>query len=244
VTYRTRSRTIGLLLVVAALAAGAASAQEISDVAAFVVAQSYPQLGSGVTASDPVLLLVVGKGCVHPVGGVPRDGNTFTVTLESLPPPPILPVPCSTFVFDFFLDRLAAGTYQVRVVGDGQLLRQSSFLVAPPSPALAVDGTSYLFELQFALPGAAPQAAYGVALGAFAGYFWFFAPGSPEVQVRLIDGRPLNGHRWLFVASSTTLEFDLIVKACPPVDPLLCFEVERYHQAPGRHAPILDFAFD
>jgi hypothetical protein len=51
----------------------------------------------------------------------------------------------------------------------------------------------------------------GVPLTQNAGYFWFFSPNNVEIVVKLVDGREVNGHYWLFVASLTDVEFTLTV---------------------------------
>jgi hypothetical protein len=48
-------------------------------------------------------------------------------------------------------------------------------------------------------------------LSSAAGYFWFFDPANVELTVKVLDGRPVNGHFWVFVASMTDLGFTLAV---------------------------------
>ncbi|HYU30898.1 MAG TPA: hypothetical protein VEW48_01935 [Thermoanaerobaculia bacterium] len=53
----------------------------------------------------------------------------------------------------------------------------------------------------------------GIPLGLSAdtGSFWFFAPTNAELVVKVLDGRALNGHFWVFYGSLTNVEFDLTV---------------------------------
>jgi photosystem II stability/assembly factor-like uncharacterized protein len=44
-----------------------------------------------------------------------------------------------------------------------------------------------------------PLTSYGSA-------FWFFSPNSPEYLVKVLDGRPINGHFWVFIGSLTDVE--------------------------------------
>jgi ELWxxDGT repeat protein len=44
------------------------------------------------------------------------------------------------------------------------------------------------------------------------GAFWFFGPDNLEVFVKLVDGRPFNGHFWVFFATLTDLEVTLTVE--------------------------------
>lgn len=42
--------------------------------------------------------------------------------------------------------------------------------------------------------------------------FWFFDPANIELMVKVIDGRPVNGHVWVFWGSLTGVAFDLEVE--------------------------------
>lgn len=43
------------------------------------------------------------------------------------------------------------------------------------------------------------------------GYFWFFLDGNVELVVKVIDGTPVNGHRWVFYGGLTDVEYTLHV---------------------------------
>ena len=43
------------------------------------------------------------------------------------------------------------------------------------------------------------------------GAFWFFSPGNAELLVKVLDGRPVNGHWWVFFGAFTDLEYDMTV---------------------------------
>ncbi len=49
------------------------------------------------------------------------------------------------------------------------------------------------------------------ALTSETGYFWFFNDSNVEIVVKLLDGRDINGHYWVFLASLTNVSFDLVV---------------------------------
>jgi hypothetical protein len=230
-----RNRAWGFAALLTALATAPGGAQLVSDVRAFPLFDTY-------TASDRVVLVTTGKGCVHQ-DGMTRDGNTITLRLWSDDIPPISPAPCPSFVLPFPIDFLPAATYQLRVQVDGQVVAQSSFLISPPKPELQLsvgDGIQYFARLEFKVPGASPKAAFGVPLASTAGYFWFFSPTNPEVQIKLIGARALNGHTWLFLASATTLEFDLVVEGCVQS---FCDHLKRYHQQADRAMSIFDVEF-
>ena len=44
------------------------------------------------------------------------------------------------------------------------------------------------------------------------GYFWFFQNEIAEVTVKILDGSPINGHFWLFLASMTDVETTVTVR--------------------------------
>jgi ELWxxDGT repeat protein len=50
-----------------------------------------------------------------------------------------------------------------------------------------------------------------VPLSADTGYFWFFNPENVETVVKVLDGRGVNGHRWVFYGALSNVEYDLTV---------------------------------
>jgi hypothetical protein len=53
--------------------------------------------------------------------------------------------------------------------------------------------------------------ARGVPLTNDSGYFWFFAENNVEVMVKVLDGRAVNGHFWVFYGSLSDVAYQLIV---------------------------------
>ena len=43
------------------------------------------------------------------------------------------------------------------------------------------------------------------------GLFWFFDAANIELVVKVLDGRPLTGHWWVFYAALSNLGFELTV---------------------------------
>lgn len=41
--------------------------------------------------------------------------------------------------------------------------------------------------------------------------FWFYDPDNWEVQVKVLDACPVNGHRWVFISGTTDVELDIEV---------------------------------
>lgn len=70
------------------------------------------------------------------------------------------------------------------------------------------------FEVQVAWTDFAGSSGQGraVALTADTGYFWFFSPANVELMVKVLDGRDLNGHFWVFYGALSNVEYTLTVK--------------------------------
>ncbi len=50
-----------------------------------------------------------------------------------------------------------------------------------------------------------------VALTRDTGYFWFFDPRNVEVMIKVLDGRSVNGHFWVFYGALSNVEYTLRV---------------------------------
>jgi hypothetical protein len=66
------------------------------------------------------------------------------------------------------------------------------------------------------------------------GAFWFFDEDNLEIVVKLVDGRAVNGHHWVFFASLSDVEFT--VEVTDSVDG----SVRNYYNAPGNLASRAD----
>jgi len=70
------------------------------------------------------------------------------------------------------------------------------------------------------------------------GDFWFFGPDDVELAVKILDGRAVNGHIWVFYASLTDVEFDLTVEDAASPDGTS----RTYHNPPYHLASAADTA--
>jgi len=59
------------------------------------------------------------------------------------------------------------------------------------------------------------------------GYFWFFGPANLELVVKLLDGRPVDGHFWVFYGALSDVEYWVTVRDTATG------ASKRYHNAPG-----------
>ena len=87
----------------------------------------------------------------------------------------------------------------------------SSGSCTPTTTALQFDG-GYEVSMCYVTPGGEEgQAKAGVWASSQSGILWFFDRVNAEVLVKVLDGCANNGHRWVFVAPVTTLDFTLWV---------------------------------
>ncbi|MEM8934578.1 MAG: hypothetical protein AAGE94_25515, partial [Acidobacteriota bacterium] len=52
---------------------------------------------------------------------------------------------------------------------------------------------------------------YVLRQDADSGSFWFFDRQNPELTIKILDGRVINGHFWVFYGSLTHVAFDLTI---------------------------------
>ena len=75
---------------------------------------------------------------------------------------------------------------------------------------------------------------HAIAITADTGYFWFFTSSNIELVVKVLDGRLVNGHRWVFYGALTDVEYTITV-----ID-RLSGESKSYHNPHGRMASQAD----
>lgn len=155
------------------------------------------------------------------VGTEPAEVDGEVITLHFSDDCPILPPDPSVQTFDYTVGPLPAGDYEVRV------FRQR---FAPP-PALAKT-TVHVFDAAGCVPeddvlclnqdrfavrvqwrDFQGNEGVGRALPLLddTGLFWFFHPENVELTVKVIDACDPFGHFWVFVASGSTVEYEIRV---------------------------------
>jgi len=135
--------------------------------------------------------------------------------------------------------------------GDGQQLWRLSDEVGEPDPcaddpaALCLRDGRFLVRGRFTnqhaggAEGVATPDATARATGGDTGYFWFFRPGNLELAVKVLDGRPVDGHWWVFAGGTTDLGYEL------EVTDRLAGVTRTFVHAPGDLCSIVDTrAFD
>jgi photosystem II stability/assembly factor-like uncharacterized protein len=102
--------------------------------------------------------------------------------------------------------RLYAGTDR------GGVFTTPGTCVAGPQ-ALCLAGGRFRATVRWTVPGVGAGSGAGVAtaLSDDTGTFWFFAPDNLELVVKVVDGRPVNGHFWAFYGALTNTAYTLTI---------------------------------
>lgn len=138
-----------------------------------------------------------------------------------------LPFECTPFIWteELELPRLNVlpgypGRYKIEVYDEDLLIRSQPLEVIAPGRQLILfdapaggpvnDSVIVTVELTDPVTGP-PRPASAVFQTNSAGYFWFFDPNNVEVTVKVVDGRPVNGHFWIFLTGMSNLGFTVTV---------------------------------
>ena len=142
--------------------------------------------------------------CENPdlVGSVKTDGTDFQYL--SLPAPARVPrqivagPPGDNSVW--FTESLA------NVIG------RVTGLTPAPQTALLLQGGRFKVEVDWDVP---PQGTSGqgtaIPIATDTGAFWFFSPNNLELMVKVLDGRAINGHWWVFYGALSNVEYTIKV---------------------------------
>ena len=97
----------------------------------------------------------------------------------------------------------------------------------PGPQSLCLGGNRFRVEAVWRLPGGASGTGHAVAADAESGSFWFFGPNNLELTVKVLDGRPVNGHFWTFFGAISDVEYWVTVTDTTTG------AVRTYHNPPG-----------
>ena len=199
-----------------------------------------------VTTSDAPIVTIVGTTAdsCSPVFAEPQV-SPGRILLTGTSIQTFAPCTDEAWVRHFQLDPLPLGSYEVAATIDEKPYASLRLVVTAPSsqvllrPGEGVFRVSVAFKDPFTgkLVSAAPQ-----QLSREGAVFWFFGPTNPEVTIKILDGRPVNGHFWVFLASMTTIEFTAHVTWCAGDDFGPCQE-KVYHSLPGQNLDVVDLSF-
>jgi hypothetical protein len=108
-----------------------------------------------------------------------------------------------------------------------------------PADVLCLNGGRFRARVTWRVsPTGAEGLGIPIPLTGDTGAFWFFAPSNYELAVKVLDGRGINGHFWVFYGSLTDVAFDLTVTD------VLTGQQRTYHNPAGTmasHADTLAF---
>jgi hypothetical protein len=143
------------------------------------------------------------------------------------------------------LPSLAVGDYTVEVVVGGATTDSAPLQIRERTELLLRD-LRFKVEVTWDDPRAGTGRGKSVPITDESGGFWFFDQDNLEVTVKVLDGRAVNDHFWVFLASMTDVGFTLRVTWLDdpclhlPVLPIPECAVRTYRQASGRNRNVLD----
>ena len=210
-------------LAVLALSAGAASAQP----ARIDISPRLP------TDLDPIEVTVSGftpcLGVEFDPPQVDVEARRVVIPVVDVFGPICLPVPYSETVS---IGALPAGTWVLEATSHGLTGARRTIEVLPASHDLFLHGDQFRVRVDWSTPdGVLRGSAYGVPLSDDAGHLWFFEGKNPEILIKILDGRPVNEHWWVFISSNTNLEFKVYVGQITQTDPP--FFAEKVYVSPA-----------
>jgi ELWxxDGT repeat protein len=101
---------------------------------------------------------------------------------------------------------------------------------APGDEQLCLSGGRFQVEVTWQDFAGNTGRGHAVPLSADTGYFWFFGAANVELIVKVLDGRGLNGHHWVFYGALSNVEYTVTVTDTQTGD------VKTYLNPSGRFA--------
>jgi hypothetical protein len=92
--------------------------------------------------------------------------------------------------------------------GSARRPARSAAACVPSATALCLLGGRIRVEIAWSTPGRS-GAAQTLPLGGDSGAFWFFRPDNLEILVKVLDGRAVNGHFWLFYGALSNVAYTI-----------------------------------
>jgi len=90
--------------------------------------------------------------------------------------------------------------------------RVSAQTVCSPTPtALCLQGARFQAEVTWTAPGFGSGPGRAVPLTGDTGYFWFFSDSNVELMVKVLDGRAVNRHFWVFYGALSDVAYTLTI---------------------------------
>jgi hypothetical protein len=209
--------------------------------------------GAHPTTEDRVRVLLYGSSTPQGVGLTTFDASVSGITIRlqghrggvdgnplphawqhdiELPRLPLLPGCCELEVYD---EELLIHSQPLEVFTP---LHGLGFWIVDPHPVNIVH-LAATARLTDPLLGAARDAS-AVQSTPSSGYFWFFDPDNVEVTVKILDGRPVNGHFWIFLTGMTNLGLSVTVAQTAPCPGGVVCPSKTYVNPPGQRFNVID----
>ena len=196
------------------------SQQVERDIQAYA-ASTVAVLPSALRAGEPSFLHleVNTSGSCDTEATTQLDGDVVRVVLDENCWAPAAPY--DAVLRYALLPALASGDYELQVVQLGtppKLLKQPLH-VYPPDGCMTTDIALCLhrdrFRVQASWKGFQGGAGIGHPIAVDGrpdtGLFWFFDEANLELTVKVLDGCGVNDHYWVFIASGSTVEYEVTV---------------------------------
>lgn len=210
------SQSLRTAALAASLIAGSAAQLSATDPIPIRVSPVLP------SASDVVdVHVTVSLGCLEPTFAAPAV-TADTVLIQGTYP---LADDCPTSMprsFKLPVGPLPAGEYRLQVEmaheGGHPAFASGGYAlhVEPGTDKLLLRAGPSTFEVEVAWinqhGGGATGKGRPVRLSEESGYFWFFDPEIGEVTIKILDGRELTSHFWIFLASMTDVDVTVTVR--------------------------------
>jgi hypothetical protein len=138
------------------------------------------------------------------------------VTLRGFILQTVVPCPSAPWTDTVVVPPLPAGSYRIEArIGEpfvtDFLYAVTSIEVEPREETLWLHDEGFAASIVWRIPGGGSGVGFAKALTDESGWFWFFSPDNLEVTLKILDGRPVNGHWWIFLASMTNVGFTVTV---------------------------------
>jgi hypothetical protein len=190
---------------VALALAAPAAAQTIEGI---LVEPAHP------TTRDPIEITVAGTefpSCppAWKLEADPAGGGVFVLS-ALLPPCPHPIDPPVSFRETLTLPPQPVGNYLIQVANLAPW--NAIFEVREPDPSLELGQGKFVVTVEWSHPhDGSHGAGYARRFAEDSGAFWYFHSNNLETTIKILDGRPVNGRWWVFIANMTDLEVEVTV---------------------------------
>lgn len=90
-------------------------------------------------------------------------------------------------------------------------LAQPVVACSPTATRLCLNGNRFQAEVSWSVPGLGAGMGQALPLTNDSGLFWFFASSNLELTVKVLDGRAVNRHFWVFYGALSDVEYTLTI---------------------------------